>query len=190
MSAERFRRERLSRSAAMDGSREGAEKATGGFMKIRNERLEGLLPQESVQRTVPTGGQGFEDMLARQLGQEAGGIGASTSPIAGLGGINPLLIAGQVETEASEDAELLSGLANQTDDLLGAWEQYAATLGSGQDSVKSAWSMLTGMDARIQDLRAEAGKTGTRGEGLNAVLNELEVLTATEKFKFNRGDYQ
>lgn len=35
------------------------------------------------------------------------------------------------------------------------------------------------------------GTAGVRGKnpGFDSLLNELEVMTATEKFKFNRGDY-
>ena len=160
-------------------------------MKIRNERLEGLLPQESVSKTVPADGQGFENLLAQQLGQDIGGTGAASSHVAGLNGLNPMLLAGQIESDASDDAELFSGILNQTDDLLGAWEQYAKTLGSSdQVGGKSAWAMLAGMDAKIQGLRADMGKLGTQNSGLDAVINELDVLTTTEKFKFNRGDYQ
>jgi hypothetical protein len=157
-------------------------------MKIRNERLEGLMPQVSAPKAEPADRKDFEDMLARQLGQEAGVVSTPDLPLAGLGGIDPMLLADQIESD--DDAGLLSGLAGQTDDLLGDWEQYAATLGSGENGVKSAWAMLAGMDARVQGLRAEMGKLGTRAQGLGAVINELEVLTATEKFKFNRGDYQ
>ena len=159
-------------------------------MKIHNERLEGLPPQEVAPKAVPSkaappDGRDFEEMLARQLEREAGG--APAPPLAGLGSLNPLLLADQIEPD---DAALLSGLAGQTEDLLGAWDQYAATLVSGETSAKSAWAMLAGLDARVQGLRAGIGKLGTQGQGLDAVLNELEVLAATEKFKFNRGDYQ
>ena len=156
-------------------------------MKIRNERLEGLLPQEFAPKAIPAEGRDFENMLARQLEQKAGGVNAPDLPIAGLKGIDPLLLVDQVEPY---EAGLLSGLVSQTDDLLDAWGQYVAILGSGEASAKSVWAMLTGMDARVQDLRAGMDKLGAQGQGLGAVINELEVLTATEKFKFNRGDYQ
>jgi hypothetical protein len=126
-------------------------------------------------------------MLARQIGQEADGVSTPNLHLAGLGGFDPLLLADQSEPD---DAALFFSLANRTDDLLGAWERYVATLGSGETSAKSVWGMLAGMDARVQDLRAEMDKLGAQGQGLGVVINELEVLTATEKFKFNRGDYQ
>ena len=188
MSAECFRRERLFRTAAMDGGLKGAENALGGFMKISNERLEGLLPQEFGPKAVPGSGRDFENVLALQLEQGTDGISPPNPPLAGPGGFAPLRLA-EVETE-NDDAALISGLVSEADDLLGVWEQYVATLGSGEVSAKFAWGMLAGMDARVQSLRAEMDKLGGQGQGLGAVINELEVLAATEKFKFNRGDYQ
>ena len=156
-------------------------------MKIRNDRLEGLPAPEFAPKAATADGRDFENMLAQQLAKEAGGVNTLHPPVPGLGKLDPMLLAAQIE---SDDAELLSGLVSQTDDLLGAWEQYAAALGSGEAGTKSAWAMLAGMDARVQGLRAGMDRLGAQGQGLGAVINELEVLAATETFKFNRGDYQ
>ncbi len=152
-------------------------------MKIQNDRIEGFLPQEHTQKTTADR-KAFEEMLSQQLGQ-----GQNTAPsISGMQNLDALMIMGGTGLEGTaEDAEL-AGLFTQAEELLGDWEAYAKTLGAGQD--KAAWSQLAGLDTRIQGLRGEVGQLGSRGEGLDAVLNELEVLTATEKFKFNRGDYQ
>jgi hypothetical protein len=50
--------------------------------------------------------------------------------------------------------------------------------------------MLCGMEDQVGLLRDNLNKSGAGSEELEAVVNELEVLAATEKFKLNRGDYQ
>jgi len=151
-------------------------------MRIEN-RIEGLLPQEHAQKSA-TDRKAFEDMLVQQLGQ---GQPGEVANLAGSG-LDALQILGGVNVEAPEEDALLSGLLSQAEDLLGTWENYAKSLGAGQD--KAAWNLLSGLDVSIKGLRGEVGQLGARGQGLDAVLNELEVLAATEKFKFNRGDYQ
>jgi len=155
-------------------------------MKISSDRLEGLLPQEHIHKTAGDG-KAFEDLLAQQLGQGQASEAAVSST--GAKTIDPLLFVNSTdETQASAEEAMLAGMFDQADGLLHDWEDYAKSLGSGQD--KAAWNLLTGLDSRIKDLRGDVGQLGARGNGLDAVLNELEVLTATEKFKFNRGDYQ
>lgn len=187
--AERMRRKRLFWAGADVGNRAKVEKS-GGSMKIRNDRLGGLFHQDSAVKTVPADGQGFENLLTRQLGQDIDAE-APRPAVTGLNhGLEAMLFAAPAETQTSEDAGQLPDFLAQADTLLGAWDQYATDLASGQMSVKSAWGMLNGMDDRIRGLRGEMGKLGGQTGDLEAVINELEVLTVTEKFKLNRGDYQ
>ena len=72
--------------------------------------------------------------------------------------------------------------------LLEAWDQYAASLSDG-GSQKNAWTQLLGMDDQVRALRGSLGGLGESNPALENIVNELEIMAATEKFKLNRGDY-
>jgi hypothetical protein len=162
-------------------------------MKIDAERLEAMLALESAGRPVPAGDKGFERVLAGQIGlsgQPAAAPDAAASPpLAGITALDPLLFESPLAERTSGDAGL-SGIFARTDDLLAQWEQYGASLDAGQASPRLAWDMLRGMEDRLGLLRDELERLETGSEEMQAVVNELEVLAATEKFKLNRGDYQ
>ena len=75
------------------------------------------------------------------------------------------------------------------DTLLAEWENYADKLaaGSGGDSLKQAYGVLEHIESGVRQLKEELPESTTAG--LGSLVNELEVMTVTEKFKFNRGDY-
>ena len=90
----------------------------------------------------------------------------------------------------SADATGLDEAMAQLDGLLDNWDAYARELGQGASSggLRGAYSMLQGIDSSLRDLKQTMPNLSDH-EGLAAVVNELEVMAATEKFKFNRGDY-
>ncbi len=173
----------------------------GDVMKIGTEQLEALQRQEQTQRKT-TGGASAAGDFGALLSQELAGAEAaqSAAPVAppGAAGIDPLLMAsstGNVDgvDAASADATGLDQAMAQLDGLLNNWEAYARELGQGASSggLRGAYSMLQGIDSSLRDLKqAMPNLSDHEGhEGLAAVVNELEVMAATEKFKFNRGDY-
>ena len=78
---------------------------------------------------------------------------------------------------------------DQASGVLNLWDQYSQILGgaSTDASLRQAWTVLEGLDQNISQLRANpiAGSNAA----FDGLLNELEIMAATEKFKFNRGDY-
>ena len=91
-------------------------------------------------------------------------------------------------TRRGGDASLLKTIAGQASGLLEAWDQYAASLSDG-GSQKNAWTQLLGMDDQVRALRGSLGGLGESNPALDNIVNELEIMAATEKFKLNRGDY-
>lgn len=172
-------------------------------MKI-NEELERLLGTEAFRQRTRTvgnsGGDGFESLLARQLtpGAQSGAdnpdllralgdpLRLANLDVMTLGGLN----AAENTPGANGDEALLesltSGLASGLDGLDG----YAAGLGDqSSDGLRRAWNALENLDGTIAGLRQDLGRLSQPNAELESMLNELEVLATTEKFKFNRGDY-
>ena len=141
-------------------------------------------------------GDGFEALLAQQLGggaewaNAAGGLLPPGAAQAGL--ISQMLLNGAEQEQTSDpDAEILQEAFAQASGTLDLWDSYAKTLGSSADggSLRDAYALLQGIDSQVARIRQNT--VGVRGKnpGFDSLLNELEVMTATEKFKLNRGDY-
>ncbi|WP_022656657.1 hypothetical protein [uncultured Desulfovibrio sp.] len=169
-------------------------------MKINTEQLEALLRQRERQATTTQGqagrSGGFDAILARQLGDgaeqahAAGGLLPTGSAQAGL--ISQLLLDGAEQSRAADpDAEILQGALARASDALDLWDSYAKTLGSpaGGGSLRDAYALLEGIDSQVAGIRRDAAGVRGKNPGFDSLLNELEVMTAAEKFKFNRGDY-
>lgn len=173
----------------------------GDVMKIGTEQLEALQGQEHTQRKttgvsgIPGSGGDFGTLLSRELaGAEAAQPVASVMP-PGAMGINPLLMVLPTDgaagaTAAVPAADDLDQAMEQLDGLLDNWDAYARELrqGGASGGLRGAYSMLQGIDSSLRDFKRAMPNLSDH-EGLAAVVNELEVMAATEKFKFNRGDY-
>lgn len=169
-------------------------------MEINTEQLEALLRRQEQQATTArrqaSPGGGFDAILARQLGggaEQAGATGGLLPPGAAQAGlISQLLLNGAEQSQAADpDAEILQEAFAQASGTLDLWDSYAKTLGSSADggSLRDAYALLQGIDSQVARIRQNT--VGVRGKnpGFDSLLNELEVMTATEKFKLNRGDY-
>lgn len=168
-------------------------------MEINAEQLEALLriqEQQAQNARKSTARPGAFDAI---LGQQMAGAGeASTgaSPLppgaAQATLFSQILLNGAEPDQASDpDAAVLEAAFTQASGTLDLWDSYAKTLGSSAagGSLRDAYALLEGIDSQVAQLRQNTAGLRGRSSGLDAMLNELEVLTATEKFKFNRGDY-
>ena len=76
------------------------------------------------------------------------------------------------------------------DGMFATIEQYAGQLAQGATpDLKSAYGLLRDLDGQIDGFKSRYPTAGQDMPELAAMLNELDVLAATEKFKLNRGDY-
>ena len=166
-------------------------------MKI-NEELERLLSvdqyRKQSQSVGNSGGDGFESLLAQQLktgqNQDASALAALADPLR-LANINVAAMAGLEQEEGkSPDDQLVETLTGGMASTLDGFDKMAASLQSNApDALKDAWSALRNLDGELAGLREEMGRLSKPNTELESMLNELEVLAATERFKFNRGDY-
>lgn len=173
-------------------------------MNIRTDYLEALKRQQETGRkttgAVP-GDDGFAALFSQEIGQPGQADPAETAAkkmratdlaaTRSVGVDASLLVSALGGTTPAEDAEsesLLDAVTGQTSGLLDAWDQYAEAL-SGGGSQRAAWTMLAGMDDQVKALRGSLKGLAGDNPDLESMVNELEIMTATEKFKFNRGDY-
>lgn len=164
-------------------------------MEINTQQLDALFQVQEQHTQQPrktqTQAQGFEDLLNSQLAEKAE---ARPDNLAAHNA--QALMYSQLLNPVSEDASTVDpdeaaimAAFDQASGTLDLWDSYARTLGASpaDTALREAWSILEGIDARLSQMRANP--LSGSNEALKGILNDLEVMTATEKFKFNRGDY-
>lgn len=154
-------------------------------MKISNDFLEAIRRQEETQKpkTVSSTGQGFAELMAEEATASqslSGALGTRLDPAMLL----PL--SGLEQPNADQDLE--TTITNQALTLLDSFEGYAKQMASGT-SPKSLYSALNGMEGQLSQMRNTLDGMKNPSSSLGGLLNELQVLTTTEKFKLNRGDF-
>ena len=159
-------------------------------MKIQNDQIQSLQ-QQGEARVKPKAAEGFDSLLTGQIGsvQTAENSAAPlSSPV-----LSPAILSqsGLVSGIAEDDGQLsLDSISRNLESILGSMDAYAAGLADTSSSdLKGAYGILQDMNRNLQALKEAAPDLGSRHAGLAGMVNELEVFTATETFKFNRGDY-
>ena len=167
-------------------------------MEINAEQLEALLrvQEQQAQGTRKTAAQPgvFDALLTEQLaGQDAGAAAASPLPPGAQAALySQIMLDGVGASEATDpDMAVFQAAFDQASGTLDMWDTYAKTLGSSptDGSLREAYALLEGIDSEVTRLKQDTAGVRGKNPDLDGLLNELEVLTATEKFKFNRGDY-
>ncbi len=175
-------------------------------MNIRTEQLEILRKQQELQanKTSTTqqksGKDSFEATLAQQMSLGSTETSSSAVPL-GPGmqtGLVNQFILGDVDTvslsQEMTQQPTIADSAKAFDQASGAldmWESYVNVLGTpgNAGNLRSAYGILEGVEAQVATLKAESGAAIKHNPNLASIVNELDVLATTEKFKFNRGDY-
>ena len=169
-------------------------------MKVTNDQLEALLRQQSqtqsTNRTQATPG-GFEAALSEQMGLD-NAVASSALPTATAAGqasqasmISQMLLGSTQSEPVDVDEDVIQSAFSQASGTLDMWDSYVNALGSsGQDgSLREAYSLLQGIDGQVSALKNSTASVRGQNAGLDSLVNELDVMTTTEKIKFNRGDY-
>ena len=156
-------------------------------MKIRPDQIEGVQPEQSQRKGKATQPErAFGDLLNQEVAR--GDTPANTQSVAPPLIVTPLIAANasqRVQTASSDGAQV----AGQVESILDKWDNYAATLGDPEAGLKSAYTALDDIADQVATLKTEQPNLAATHPGLKSIVDELEALTATEQFKFNRGDY-
>ncbi|SHN69194.1 hypothetical protein [Desulfovibrio litoralis] len=94
-----------------------------------------------------------------------------------------------VDAEAEQEKLLLSNMTKGVNDLIDGFERYTNSLNNNSESLKNAHSLLQDLSNGVKTLRLDTQNLSTKNPSMENILNELDVLATTERFKFNRGDY-
>lgn len=165
-------------------------------MEINTQQMEALLHLQEQQAQLPrrNNGQasGFDALFNQQLQPDAAALaGMAASPVAVQADIyaQTLLNSEQEHGDLDPDSAVLQAAFEQASGTLALWDNYTRILGgaTSDSSLRDAWGMLEGIDAQVAQMHNHPARA--LNPGLDGVLNELEIMAATEKFKFNRGDY-
>ncbi len=170
-------------------------------MKIDQTRIDPLLQQEQAQKKpAATGKGGFDELLGLPVEDEAAAalmpppgasaafdprFAASAEASGGVSAADALSAAAFLQDETANTVASLDGLLSELD-------TYTRELNSGGNTqLRSAYNRLDGIESRLHALKADpaSARLLSDNNGLASIVNEMEVLATTEKFKFNRGDY-
>lgn len=167
-------------------------------MEIDTQQIEALLRQQEQQQAsgarARTANSSFDDILMQQMGAAQTGAGGAVPlpPGAARAGlISQLLLSDSgAPAAANADEAVMQAAFEGASGALDLWDAYARAVDSGASSdLRQAYGLLADIDSQVSSLRQKASAARGLNPGLDSLLNELEVLTATEKVKFNRGDY-
>jgi len=153
-------------------------------MKIRPDQIEGVQPEQAQRKNkADKSGQAFGELLNNEVAK-------GDSPAAASGAIPPPIVNPLIAAEAANGVQRPDAAANavagQVESVLDKWDSYAATLAGPQAGLKSAYGTL---DEIANEVAAIKEGQPNLDPGLKSIVDELETLAVTERFKFNRGDY-
>lgn len=160
-------------------------------MKINPDQIESVRQQQEQKKSQKVAGNGnaFGELLSQEVAKASasGSTAAAQAPAPPMA-VNPLLHMQQVENTAAVGKEQ-QVIAQQVDGALSKLENFAKNL-EEPSSLKQAHSALEELSGDLAAMKNEWPDLAEKHPELGAVVNELEVLSVTERFKFNRGDYQ
>ncbi len=168
-------------------------------MNIRTQNIEALLSQQELQAKKSSSaksgsGAGFAEAFAEQaaLGgavqsaqQQSTAIGVQTNLV------QQMLLQNVESVSASGDSASTQKVVDQVSDNLDMWESYAEQLQTpgGQGNLRNAHTLLAGIESQVSSLKESSQDTLKQNPELASIVNQLEVMSVTERIKFNRGDY-
>jgi len=162
-------------------------------MKIDQIDPTNALGQSTAVKSTKSGAtDAFSDLLSKEIQASSSATGgdSTVAPLgAGIAGIGNVLTTESATAVAAPNQTELDAMDNM-ESILNEWENYAGTLSSNTSSsgLKQANSMLANIEDSVRKLKEGTPQLG-KDSPLSSLVNELEVMTVTERNKLNRGDY-
>ncbi|TVM15399.1 hypothetical protein DPQ33_15665 [Oceanidesulfovibrio indonesiensis] len=163
-------------------------------MKIRPEQLEALRREEELRsRSQPDKTGKFGDMLAQEVRKGHSPEAADGAKPPGRAEAAPAADGVQQvdRAEAVQPPTTEREVMETLDHVFNKWEQYADSLRSWQEEgdLRQAYGVLEDISSEVEGLKAATGGLEPQNPSLQSMVDSLEILAVTERFKFNRGDY-
>ncbi len=163
-------------------------------MKITNDQyLEALKQQEQSRAKKTQPGADFGEMLSREVDKSSGsGAQPLAAPPPGAKAYGAAALfnvegVAPVTNQNSSERDVM----NAIDSLLSKWENYAENLAApgAAQGLRQAYGVLEDISGQVSSLKKANPGMDQAHPDLKSMLDEIEIMTVTEKFKFNRGDY-
>ncbi len=165
-------------------------------MDIRTEQLEALLKQQEFQAKKSStsksdAGEGFAATFEQAaLGGTENDVKTAPTPPGAQASIVGQVLLVDAENISVDSVMTDEAAYAQASGAIDKWESYVNTLRSPREgNLRDAYTALEDVASHVQTLKQQSAPLLEQNDNLAGIVNELEVLTATEKFKFNRGDY-
>lgn len=153
------------------------------------EHITSIAKQSQATKAPKRAADGFHNLLSQELElQSKSATEAMLPPGTRSIAFDPRLNAEQKDVapaavDPKKVADDLEGILNQ-------WEKYSTQISSqGTPDLKGAFGTLKELAHNLATLKQTAPSLKADFPELDDVRNELEVMTVTEQFKINRGDY-
>lgn len=161
-------------------------------MKIHPDQLRAIEQEKAKSDRAKQQDKGFEDLLAKEVGKAdgAGGKSAAAVPPPGAG-MSSMILAAQAAAGADATTDSGHSVMESLESLLNEWENYAEDLQAAPESLnlRRANGTLENIEQGVASLKDSHPELEKDHPGLQAVVDEIEILAVTERIKFNRGDY-
>ncbi|MCT4534149.1 hypothetical protein [Halodesulfovibrio sp.] len=153
------------------------------------EQITSIAKQSQATKAPKRAADGFHNLLSQELElQTKSATEAVLPPGTHSLAFDPRLNADQME--AGQKAVDPKQVADKLEGLLDKWEKYSTQISTqGSPDLKGAFGTLKELAHSLTTLKQSAPSLQAEFPELDNVRNELEVMTVTEQFKLNRGDY-
>ncbi|MDR1857678.1 MAG: hypothetical protein LBR22_11115 [Desulfovibrio sp.] len=172
-------------------------------MRIQSDPLNALQTEQSSQSDKSSSAaSAFAELLNETLAAKedkasAGPVAPPPAPPTSglisqmLLGVDEATQSTEVEVTQSTEAEedLLQEAFAQASGALDMWDTYAQSLKTPGGTLRDSYALLEDIDSTVSGLRQDTAALREQSPAMDSLLNELEIMTLTEKIKFNRGDY-
>jgi len=159
-------------------------------MKIQTDQITPVQQTGTAQQAKNAPATSFGDILAKEVGaSQQTSATQSLPPLGGVAGLAQAM-ASQAVAKTTDVSSERQTVMDNVDSILNQWEKYSGQLAGGSSTqLRQAYGTLENIQAGVQKLKDEHPSLDEHSPQLSSLVNELDVMTTTEKIKFNRGDY-
>ncbi|MCK9240704.1 hypothetical protein [Desulfocurvus sp.] len=160
-------------------------------MKIHPDQIRATEQEQARARRAAEADAGFGDLLAREVGKTREQDAAQPAAPPPGAGLSTMVLAAQAAAGVGENTDSGQSVMDSLDTLMNEWEEYAARLQepSASLNLRQANGVLEHIERGVASIKDRYPGLGDEAPGLQAVVDEMEILAVTERIKFNRGDY-
>jgi hypothetical protein len=152
------------------------------------DQITSIVKQSQTTIASKRAADGFHNLLSQELElQSKSATEAMLPPGTRSIAFDPRLNADQQVSQTAVDPKKV---ADELEGILDQWEKYSTQISTqGSPDLKGAFGTLKELAHNLATLKQTAPSLESDFPELDNVRNELEVMTVTEQFKLNRGDY-